>query len=287
MAATPPPLSSSVRTPPTPLHGAAYDNYEPYPLRHFTRSANRRSSRDSRSTPEPGSRVSRRVDRSTGTPDSKRRVSHQSASTTLSPPSSPQHSYKTKVSQRAKTHSPQKLTEDEFAPSAPISLEPSNSGAANFSSTTNMAPGMLPTPVKTPRKKPITNVSAAARVLFANQPEVGEDIMALPKRKKGKKYNGFSLESFSAKDEEGGNGIQIFTDSRDKVPELDETEDNPFITRAETGAVSGKKVAGTSKRRKLSGETKKKSESEKAVGREDGMVYVLYVTFCSELNQCT
>lgn len=148
-----------------------------------------------------------------------------------------------------------------------------------------MAPGMLPTPVKTHRKKPITNVSAAARVLFANQPEVGEDIMALPKRKKVKKYNGFSLESFSAKDEEGGKGIQIFTDSRDKVPELDETEDNPFITRAETGAVSGKKVAGTSKRRKLSGETKKKSEIEKAVGREDGMVYVLYVTFCSELNQ--
>lgn len=278
MAATPPPLSPAVRTPSTPLHGAAYD--EPHRLRRFTRSANRRPSRDSHSTPEQASASHRRSDRSGGTPVSRRRVSHPSTSATLSPPSSPQHTYKSKVSQRAKTttpRSPAKNTRDEFAPSAPISIDSSHSGGAALNPTTTMAPGMLPTPAKTPRKKPVTNVSAAARVLFPSQRDVSDDVLPTPKRsRKAKRYNGFSLESFSAENDESGNAIQIFTDSRDKLPELDETEDNPFITRAENGASSGKKVAGTSKRRKLSGESAKKDlEVEKNVGRADGMVYVL------------
>lgn len=141
-----------------------------------------------------------------------------------------------------------------------------------------MAEGMLPTPVKTPRKKILPNVRAAARALFQEQPNAIDEIMPTPKKnRKSKRHNGFSLESIAVGDETGA-GVTIFTDSRDNVPEVDLSEDNPFVDRpSEEIASAVKCVTGISKRRKLGAERKKDLQVDEAIRRDEGMVYVLWV----------
>lgn len=115
----------------------------------------------------------------------------------------------------------------------------------------------------------------AARALF-------QDAAADTPRKtsKRKRHNGFSLESFSENAANGG--IQIHVDSRDQVPEVDATEDNPFFAAESTttskkrSAPVAQKVAGTPKRRKVSTEKKPLDpQVEEAIEKDEGMVYVL------------
>ena len=140
-----------------------------------------------------------------------------------------------------------------------------------------MSEGMLPTPVKTPKKKSVPGVNATARALFQDTHAGGEDIAPSPRRaREHRRYNGFSLESFAAEDDSSRRRVQIFTDNRDKVPEVDTTESNPFIEPARNGhgpRVSRK--AGGSKRRKVTGEGRLDPQVQQALKRDDGMVYVL------------
>jgi hypothetical protein len=137
-----------------------------------------------------------------------------------------------------------------------------------------MADGMLPTPVKTPRKKNIPSVNVAARALFQDQPVLGEELTATSVRgRRGRRYNGFTLESFSAEEATSGN-IQIFTDSRDNVPQLDTSKDNPFINHPSKVEGSSRRVTGTSKRRKVSSQ-KIDPQIQHAVDNDEGMIYVL------------
>lgn len=85
--------------------------------------------------------------------------------------------------------------------------------------------GMLPTPAKTPRKQPNAKTEAAARAIARNLFATDEDMMPSPK-KKAKKYTGLTLDSFRAEDVE--EDIEIFTDTRDQLPEIDESAENPF-----------------------------------------------------------
>lgn len=126
---------------------------------------------------------------------------------------------------------------------------------------------MLPTPAKTPQKEPDekmkANVRAVARNLFSNE----ADDMLTPKRK-AKKYSGLTLDSFTA--EEVNNPIEIFTDSRDRVPVVDNADENPFYgdhaaTPVQTRA-RGKQVS-------IPGEGKQ--DMNEVLHREDGIVYVL------------
>jgi hypothetical protein len=139
-----------------------------------------------------------------------------------------------------------------------------------------MTESMLPTPVKTPRKKVVSNVHVTARALFQEPPHASDEIMPTPKNsRKSKRHNGFSLES-SARKNEAGSSVQIFTDSRDNVPELDLSEDNPFVDRPSKPAQpSIKPLHGTSKRRKLTAERKKDLQVDEAIKNDEGMVYVL------------
>lgn len=141
----------------------------------------------------------------------------------------------------------------------------------------NLGVGMLPTPVKTPRKKPVgqADLRAGGRVLF---PDRAEDPMPTPrKNRKGKRHVGFSLySSMEVENAASENGIPIYTDSKEKVPELDPSEDNPFLEQPGEATTQPE----PSKRR---GNTKRKSEYgldgnkdiEEAFKREEGMVYVL------------
>lgn len=69
--------------------------------------------------------------------------------------------------------------------------------------------------------------------------------------------------------------IEIYTDSKDKVPELDESEDNPFYVKPGQASTVGRPASRASKRRKVSNELHDNKEMEQAFKREDGMVYVL------------
>lgn len=154
-------------------------------------------------------------------------------------------------------------TSDPFI-AAPYSLP--NQPSLHASQTT-MTDGMLPTPAKTPKKKAVADAGSAARSLFPTSSLTGRG-------KKSKKPTAFSLESFEKDIDQNQTNIEIYTDSRDRIPELDESEENPFYTKSSEANTSGKATARTSRRRNVE-ESKRDEEVDKAVHRDDGMFYVL------------
>ncbi|EXJ87678.1 hypothetical protein A1O1_04602 [Capronia coronata CBS 617.96] len=272
MASTPPAqITSTPETPHTPLHGAVYDRVNNRSLRRTTRSSTKIASKETGSTPA-SQRRSSQLEFPVTTPRSSQ-PSTDAASGLYSPQSTP------------KNKSPCRV--QVLSPSSP-DLHTSKSKQHNLSSTTlHPAPSssttvperMLPTPAKTPQKKMAPKVGGAARALFQDTTRQIADSASFepsPRRsRRTKRYNGFSLESFCAEDDSSRAQIQIFTDSRDTVPQVDESTSNPFLAHnlnAETS--SARKVAGTVKRRKVSGQKKIDPQVEEAISKDEGMVYV-------------
>lgn len=109
-------------------------------------------------------------------------------------------------------------------------------------------------------------------------PDRSEDPMPTPrKNRKGKRHVGFSLYSSMEDDIAGAdNDISIYTDSKDKVPELDQSEDNPFFERpGEAGPQPDPSKGRVSLKRKAAYGLDGKKDIEEAFKREEGMVYVL------------
>jgi hypothetical protein len=133
----------------------------------------------------------------------------------------------------------------------------------------------IPTPIKTPKKKNASHVGAA-RALFQDTIAEPELVAPSPRRgRKNKRYNGFSLESFTVEDEDSGR-FPIYTDNRDKVPEVDVSESNPFIDRPINGdGARSKRLAGGSKRRKITAGKRVDPQVQEAINKDEGMVYVL------------
>ena len=127
-----------------------------------------------------------------------------------------------------------------------------------------MTDGMLPTP-ETPRKKNVSDVGSTARTLFSSNNVSGRS-------RKSKKYTGFSLDSFD--DNLSGNQtkIEIYTDSRDRIPELDTSDTNPFYHKSSDGAPQPEKRAS---RKRNVAEKKRDDEVDEAIKRDDGIMYVL------------
>ena len=70
--------------------------------------------------------------------------------------------------------------------------------------------------------------------------------------------------------------IQIYTDSKDKVPELTEGKDNPFIERPRSDSPQPEPVkVRTSRKRKHGRVVETNPQIEEAFNRDEGMVYVL------------
>lgn len=141
-----------------------------------------------------------------------------------------------------------------------------------------VAMDMLPTPVKTPRKRPIipeAQISSTARILFNDQPTELEDAMPTPRKsRKAKKHIAFSLESFEQEKANGQRQVEIFTDSKDRMPVVDDDVDNPFMVRkGKRKASSGREDnEGRTTPRLKHGMTK---EVDDAVANGQGMVYTL------------
>lgn len=129
---------------------------------------------------------------------------------------------------------------------------------------------MLPTPSKTPSKPPTKaatqGLQSLARNLFQT-PE--EDILPSNKKRVAKKYSGMTLDSFTAEAADD-DSIEIFTDSKDRVPQRDDSTENPFY-----GDAAAEPTKRRSKRRNVSVPGEKAQTVEEASERQDGMVYVL------------
>lgn len=285
MATTPPlQIASTPETPLTPLHGATYDREFFGAARRSTRTSSRIASKASRQIPSAeASPRELQGEASVTTPRSTRRRTSRPSSGLHSPQVTPEN----KAARRVQVISPSspdvQASRSKPPPPSKSHLQPL------ASSSTTISDGMLPTPVKTPKKKLIPKASTAARALFQDSTQNTTSVIGgdpSPRRnRKNKRYNGFSLESFSAGDEDGRDQIQIFTDSRDMVPQADKTKTNPFLEHHVNGETSStKKVAGTTKRRKISGERKLDPQVEEAIRQDEGMVYVLYVTIVPDPN---
>lgn len=133
--------------------------------------------------------------------------------------------------------------------------------------------GMLPTPDKTPKKAPTEiapQIKSVARSLFTSGAGSVDELM--PTRK-GKKKSGYTIDSFEDHMQTSDSPIPIFTDSTDRVPEVDQSVDNPFYGQG--AAVEPEPVKRSSKRRKISIPGEGEVTLEEAEAREDGLVYVL------------
>lgn len=285
MATTPPPRQS-VNTPPTPLHGAKHDTYQPYSPQKSTRNTAKRNLHFEQTPPPPSSNHNLRSSSSSTSPKFRRLDLAKQSSHTFSPPSSAQSSPQTKKGAKSVEISDRVTRSKDSArhsfTTTASSLEVPSQDNSIFSSSklaVATSVNMLPTPAKTPRKRPAQPapaLKATARVLFPTHPTSAPENISSPKKKvkNGRKYNGFSLDSFTSEDgNEGENGkIAIFTDSKDRVPELDESEDNPFYVRKSNVQATGSRV---SRRKKIVQEIKRDPKVEEALNRDDGLVYVL------------
>ncbi|KAJ5239777.1 hypothetical protein N7468_004396 [Penicillium chermesinum] len=192
MATTPPPPSpSALRMPAAPLHGSGYDTFEPYPTRSSARLASQRASRKETTPPNPGSPSTR-----IGSPKKGRRTGETALSTPSGSSSTNQRRGKAMASL--------------------MSSECSNSQFGFSSSSRASTSHPLPTPAKTPSKKSTpSNFSSTSRTLFPSA------------SKMGRRRTPFALECF-ADDPAFSNNIEIFTDSRDRIPEASTDQSNPF-----------------------------------------------------------
>ena len=281
MPATPPlQILSSPATPPSPLHGAKYDPLSLFPTRRSTRATTRNTSRDLQSTPDPPRRISR-ADQGANTPRSSK--PNTTTTTTAAGLYSPEATPKTRTSRRVQVMSPSSPDIHSLNSSSkqPPATKSSSHLQPQSSSTSTILDGMLPTPVKTPKKKKtIANATTTARALFQDPAQMATQtapVQPSPRRsRKSQRFNGFSLESFSAQDDASRGQIQIYTDSRDRVPQLDNNKANPFVERKrDRESMSPQKAMVTSKRRKISTETKADRQVREAIDKDEGMVYVL------------
>ncbi|PKX92047.1 uncharacterized protein P174DRAFT_462534 [Aspergillus novofumigatus IBT 16806] len=266
MATTPPP-PSTLRIPPTPRHGAGYDQYEPYSTRYSTRLASQRASRESHTTPPPSFATAHTKP---GLRSTKKQSSDEFEA--LSPPGSVFGSPRKKHSGRMRTSAVTHSLEDHHVSD---SADPFTTAELSHAQQRplqkyrpTMTDGMLPTPAKTPRKKAVGAVGDTARIPFP----VAQS-SASSRSKKTKKDTAYSLDSFIDHATRGSSQIEIYTDSRDRIPEIDESEGNPFYKK-DDNQESTSHVSARASRRSRREEMKRDQEVDEAVKRKDGMVYV-------------
>ncbi|WPG99360.1 Hypothetical protein R9X50_00217400 [Acrodontium crateriforme] len=218
MTSTPPPPSECARTPPTPLHGPRYDSYEPYSPRR-----SKRSSAHSNPYSSFNSDRSPRAPRDSTPPPTLKHTRFARAPAQLSsPPSSPISPVRHAVH---KTPRKTPLSARRFAAGA---YADSDHGGPSNSRLSIDPVAMLPTPSKTPSKKRhVPTPQSTARILSFQPNHIND---AMPSARKIKKHNhsiGFDL--YDEDREAKTSKIKVFTDTNARIPEMDDTEENPFL----------------------------------------------------------
>ncbi|KAM7192497.1 tubulin-tyrosine ligase [Naviculisporaceae sp. PSN 640] len=250
VAHTPSPRASvDIHTPPAPAHGFE-DSWAPYSPRKSARISQRAINR----TPSPTRSSSRRQLDQRPTLTSPKPTKRNQASSMATPAFSPQKK-RTPATESSRRATGVKL-DDVFG-----SLEPPRGRAGASSSS-----GMLITPAKTPQKPPTeqnkAKVQTIARNLFHNDAEV----MPSPKKVRAAKY---AFDSFCG-DDEVDEPIQIYTDSVERIPEVDRSSDNPFYINP--NVQTHQHNLRRSKRQMVTIPGEGQIPVDEAVGRSDGML---------------
>ncbi|KAJ6021335.1 hypothetical protein N7540_006839 [Penicillium herquei] len=200
MATTPPPPSpSALRVPAAPLHGAGYDTFEPYSTRSSARIASQRASRSKETPPPPKFPDLRGEGQSMESPRKYRRVEERALSPgSLSKPSTNKN--RGRLTPFVHGSLADSLDADSLTFNETQSAQPSSS-----SRISEFHP--LPTPAKTPSKKKVSsNLSSTARTLFP------------PGKMSRNPQTPFSLNELDNEVPGPSGRIEIFTDSRDRIP---------------------------------------------------------------------
>lgn len=247
---TPSPRASvEIHTPPAPAHGFE-DSWVPYSPRKSARISQRANNR----TPSPTRSSSRKQLDQRPTLVSPKSTKRNQAFSMTTPALSPQKK-RTPATESSRRVTGVKL-DDVFG-----GLEHPR-GRAGASSTG----GMLITPAKTPQKPPTeqskAKIQTIARNLFHNDAEV----MPSPKKARAAKY---AFDSFSG-DDEVDEPFQIYTDSVERIPEVDRSSDNPFYVNP--NAPAPQHNLRRSKRGTVAIPGEGKIPIDEAVGRNDGML---------------
>jgi len=272
---TTPPPRSGIQTPPAPKHGSFEDDYDVYSPRKSSRISSQRAQRAA-ATPSPDL-TSHNVRGSAHSSPSSSKKKGASAGNHGSPPLTIAKKRSTVVSGvRENRRVSGALTEESAASAATVlDLSPKKDDgpkASRHPSTAYRNGSMLPTPVKTPQKSPKKSspaINRIARKLFV-RPASAEDAMPSPKKAR-KSYSGFSLDSFTADDETAP--IEIYTDSSERIPEVDLSTDNPFYGPG--SYVSSDPVKKAPRRGNVTIPGEGEVPVEEAEARQDGIVYVL------------
>ncbi|KAJ5736283.1 uncharacterized protein N7483_001408 [Penicillium malachiteum] len=203
MATTPPPPSpSALRVPAAPLHGAGYDTFEPYSTRSSARIASQRASRPKETHPPRKFPGLRGDGQSMESPRKYRRVEERALSpANLSKPSTNQNRG------RFTPFVHGSLADSLDADSLTTINETESAQHSSSSSSRVSEFHPLPTPSKTPSKKKVSsNPSSTARTLF-------------PSSKMSRNpQTPFSLNELDDEVPGPPGRIEIFTDSRDRIP---------------------------------------------------------------------
>lgn len=264
---TPPAVSLRARTPPTPLHGLAYDNYEPYSPRRSKRStaqSNPYSSLNGERSPRPLPQFN------TTPPATVKKARFARATTHLSsPPSSPVSPIK-----RHPVHKTPRKGGSDFTRTANAVLSDSDGPSHPLHQPCIDPVTMLPTPSKTPKKRP---AAALTGRILSFQPEDPNDVMPSPRKIRkqvGRPHTvatGFELYEDDASLNHADT-IEIYTDANARVPEMDESEDNPFVGRRKISKRPQRRA-----RKQNAEEVERERRIDEAVKRDEGVTYVLFV----------
>lgn len=275
--ATTPPLRTVVHTPSTPLHGAGYDSYERCSARKNTRHSTQQHSKRAAQTPPPPSlNFTTQIIPSSDTRDvlNRRHIAH-----TYSPPSSTSTSPQKKLLRSRKVVDSAKMdgNNSSFGSTSFQYSQDVTSNSSLHPPTTNIAPKMLPTPAKTPRKKTLhsTTIANAARVLFPVRSDTVDEVISTP-RKRRKPVGSNLGNSREEGDTTVERRISIYTDSKERMPEVDTSEENPFYgnptnfrTVKELDKIKG------SKNKAKKNVLEKKKQLDDGIDHDKGMLYVL------------
>jgi len=276
---TTPPPPSRLHTPDTPRYGWA-DDYQPYSPRKSARVSSQRL-RAAETPPPQSSGHDLRTSHSS--PRSSKKVASTNRASSASLPRSPHTASKRTVTKNASVAERRTVSGSLDYYSTASAAEalglptPQNRGKmeGRVSSTITRDNGMLPTPTKTPKKRSSDSASgltSIARNLFPIRAETAEEAMPSPKKRGRKKYSGFTLDNFGDEEDEPAS-IQIYTDSQDRVPEVDLSSSNPFYGESST-------VTQTEPTKRTRGQRRIPVEGEpgqtvvEGEHREDGIIVV-------------
>jgi len=257
LPSTPPGPLHLPSTPETPRFGW-HDQYEPYSPRRKSTRISRRNNPES--TPPPQSRPHLRK----STPSTSMTTSSSTS------PSSPQTASKKRAAKGPSVIGGRRvsgaLNMDNTATAAealglPVPRNESKMDVHHAPATVLRNNGMLPTPAKTPSKPPKDTEPGVAAIAMR---DFFDD--AMPARKGRKKHAAFSFST-----EEETTPIQIYTDSQDRVPEVDTSEANPFYGTHTTPEPTKRR----SKRQKILLPGEGEVDFEDLEHREDGYIAVL------------